>query len=146
MVDFIIMELKDHMICYKLDCSHWWKIYLQKKIFYKICCPNYLTTIWSNSDPLHIFQPMAHCKPKPCKAYRELPVSQFSQGKTCFRYRKPCSHCRDTASITGISRKTLYFDVQDYRVVVFIWDILNDRYSQSYILPICLMLRWVLKC
>ena len=22
-----------------------------------------------------------HCKPKPCKAYRELPVSQFSQGK-----------------------------------------------------------------
>ena len=30
-----------------------------------------------------------HCKPKPCKAYRELPVSQFSQGKTCFHYRVP---------------------------------------------------------
>ena len=30
-----------------------------------------------------------HCKPKPCKAHRELPVSQFSQGKTCFHYREP---------------------------------------------------------
>ena len=43
-----------------------------------------------------------HCKPKPCKAYRELPVSQFSQGKTCFHYREPlfslqgpCFHYRD---------------------------------------------------
>ena len=44
-----------------------------------------------------------HCKPKPCKAYRELPVSQFSQGKTCFHYREPCSHCRDPAFIRGIS-------------------------------------------
>ena len=44
-----------------------------------------------------------HCKPKPCKAYRELPVSQFSQGKTCFHYREPCSHCRDPVFITGIS-------------------------------------------
>ena len=30
---------------------------------------------------------MVHCKPKPCKAYRELPISQFSQGKTCFQHR-----------------------------------------------------------
>ena len=30
LVDLIITELKDHMICYKLECSHWWKIYLQK--------------------------------------------------------------------------------------------------------------------
>ena len=44
-----------------------------------------------------------HCKPKPCKAYRELPVSQFSQGKTCFHYREPCSHYRDPVVITGIS-------------------------------------------
>ena len=28
LVDFVITELKDHMICYKLECSHWWKIYL----------------------------------------------------------------------------------------------------------------------
>ena len=28
LVDLIITELKDHMICYKLECSHWWKIYL----------------------------------------------------------------------------------------------------------------------
>ena len=44
-----------------------------------------------------------HCKPKPCKAYRELPVSQFSLGKTCFHYREPCSHCRDPVFITRIS-------------------------------------------
>ena len=30
------------------------------------------------------FQQITHCKTKPCKAYRELPVSQFSQGKNCF--------------------------------------------------------------
>ena len=46
-----------------------------------------------------------HCKPKPCKAYREFPVSQFSQGKPCFHYREPCSHCRDPVSITGIFLK-----------------------------------------
>ena len=42
---------------------------------------------------LHRHSP--HCKPKPCKAYRELPVSQFSQGKPGFHYRdfpvKPCT-------------------------------------------------------
>ena len=43
------------------------------------------------------------CKPKPCKAYRELSLSQFSQGKPCFHYREPCSHCRDPVFITGIS-------------------------------------------
>ena len=31
LVALIIMELKDHMICYKLECSHWWKIYFKKK-------------------------------------------------------------------------------------------------------------------
>jgi hypothetical protein len=43
-----------------------------------------------------------HCKTKPCKAYRELPVSQFSQGKTFFHYRESlfslqgsCFHCKD---------------------------------------------------
>ena len=30
-----------------------------------------------------------HCKPKPCKAHREIPVSQFPQGKTFFHYRAP---------------------------------------------------------
>ena len=45
---------------------------------------------------------MVHCKPKPCIAHRELPVSQFPQGKTCFHYREPlfslqgpCFHYRD---------------------------------------------------
>ena len=28
LVDLIVMELKDHMTCYKFECSHWWKIYL----------------------------------------------------------------------------------------------------------------------
>ena len=44
-----------------------------------------------------------HCKPKPSKAYRELLVSQFSQEKTFFYYREPCSYCRDPVFITGIS-------------------------------------------
>ena len=58
-----------------------------------------------------------HCKPKPCKTYRELPVSQFSQGKTCFHYREPlislqgpCFHYRDfpvnpCTSLLGIAVK-----------------------------------------
>jgi hypothetical protein len=62
----------------------------------------------SNSEPLgqtkvmQIRQRETHCKPKPCKAYRELPVSQFPQRKTCFHYREPlfplqgpCFHYRD---------------------------------------------------
>ena len=32
LVDLIITELKDHMNCYKFECSHWWKIYLSKEI------------------------------------------------------------------------------------------------------------------
>ena len=43
------------------------------------------------------------CKPKPCIAHRELPVSQFPQGKPCFHYRYLCSHCRVPVFITGIS-------------------------------------------
>ena len=65
-----------------------------------------------------------HCKPKPCKAYRELPVSQFSQGKTCFHYREPlfslqgpCFHYRDfpvnpCTSLLGIAVYMLTFCVQ----------------------------------
>ena len=29
----------NHMICYKFECSHWWKSYLKKRILYKICSP-----------------------------------------------------------------------------------------------------------
>ena len=43
-----------------------------------------------------------HCKPKPCKAHRELPVSQFPQENICFHYRESlfslqgsCIHYRD---------------------------------------------------
>ena len=31
LVGLIITELKDHMICYKFECSNWWKIYFFKK-------------------------------------------------------------------------------------------------------------------
>jgi hypothetical protein len=60
-----------------------------------------------------------HCKLKSCKAYRELPVSQFSQGETCFHYREPlfslqgpCFHYRDfpvnpCTSLLGIAVKLL---------------------------------------
>ena len=45
-----------------------------------------------------------HCKAKPYKAYRELPVSQFpSQAKTYFHSREPCSHCRNPVFNSGIS-------------------------------------------
>ena len=30
-VDFIITELKDNLICYKLECSLWWNFHLLKK-------------------------------------------------------------------------------------------------------------------
>ena len=30
LVDLIITELKDHMICYKIKCSHWWKFIYKK--------------------------------------------------------------------------------------------------------------------
>ena len=44
-----------------------------------------------------------HCKPKPCIAHRELPVSQFSQGKTCFHYREPLFSLQGPLFITGNS-------------------------------------------
>ena len=31
LVDLTITELKDHMTCYKFECSHWWKIDFFKK-------------------------------------------------------------------------------------------------------------------
>ena len=34
-------------------------------------------------------QPEATLQTQSCKAHRELPVSQFTQGKTCFHYREP---------------------------------------------------------
>ena len=62
---------------------------------------------------------MAHCKPKPCKAYRELPVSQFSQGKTCFQYREPLAPvliAGSLFSLQGFPCKPLYFPVRDCSV------------------------------
>ena len=70
----------------------------------------YLKTFWTLfvKTVLEILEAKAncfnflHCKPKPCIAQRELPVSQFPQGKTCFHYREPlfslqgpCFHYRD---------------------------------------------------
>jgi hypothetical protein len=46
---------------------------------------DYFVEFWFNLSMDYFL----HCKPKPCKAYKELPVSQFSQGKTCFHYREP---------------------------------------------------------
>ena len=44
---------------------------------------------------------VSHCKPKPCKAHRELPVSQFPLGITCFHYRDfPVNPC---TSLLGIA-------------------------------------------
>ena len=63
----------------------------KKKSYTRTAHPACLITVLA----LFWFAIQKHCKPKPCKAYRELPVSQFSQGKTCFTYREPCSHCRD---------------------------------------------------
>ena len=58
-------------------------------------------TLSSNSISITFFL-CIHCKPKPCKAHREFPVSQFPQGETCFHYREPlislqgpCFHYRD---------------------------------------------------
>ena len=67
---------------------------------------SYFTSIWVPAkNCITQYSVYTHCKPKPCQAYRELPVSQFSQGKPCFHYREPCSHCRDPVSITGIFLK-----------------------------------------
>ena len=43
------------------------------------------------------------CKPHPCNENRDFPLKFFSQEKTCFHYREPCSHCRDPVFFTGIS-------------------------------------------
>ena len=42
LVDLIITKLKDHMTCYKLKCSHWWKIYVQVLI---LCLSYFITTV-----------------------------------------------------------------------------------------------------
>ena len=71
------------------------------RYFLKLCSEN--ATKNTPITCLNRIRPICpHCKPKPCKAYRELPVSQFSQGKTCFHYREPlfslqgpCFHYRD---------------------------------------------------
>ena len=39
----------------------------------------------------------------PCNENRVFPVKIFSQGKICFHYREPCSHCGDPVFITGTS-------------------------------------------
>ena len=44
-----------------------------------------------------------HCKPKPCKAYRELSVTFFYREKPVFITGNPCSHYRVPVFITGIS-------------------------------------------
>ena len=40
LVDLIITELKDHMICYKIKCSHWWKFIYKKKSFTRLSSLN----------------------------------------------------------------------------------------------------------
>ena len=43
-LEFIsISRVINHMTCYKIECSHWWKIYLEKKTFTRFalqseCC------------------------------------------------------------------------------------------------------------
>ena len=34
-----VSRVINHMTCDKFECSHWWKIYFEKKILYKICSP-----------------------------------------------------------------------------------------------------------
>ena len=36
LVDLIITELKNHTTCYNFECSHWWKIYLQKDLLSRL--------------------------------------------------------------------------------------------------------------
>ena len=57
-----------------------------------------------------------HCKPEPCKAYRELPVSQFSQGKPVFITRNPLLIVGFLFSLQGFPCKPLYFPVRDCSV------------------------------
>ncbi len=60
---------------------------------------------------------LIHCKPKPFKAYRELPVSRIPQGNPYFHYREPLFSLQVPVFITGISCKPLYFPVKDCSVV-----------------------------
>ena len=54
-----------------------------------------------------------HCKPKPCKAYRELPVSFFT-GKNLFSLQgTPVLIAGSLFSIQGFPCKPLYFPVRD---------------------------------
>jgi hypothetical protein len=59
---------------------------------------------------------MIHCKHKPCKAYRELPVIQFSQGKTVFITGNPVLIAGILFSLQGFPCKPLYFPVRDCSV------------------------------
>ena len=82
---------------------------------------------------LHL-QIWPHCKPKPCKIYRELPLSQFSQEQTFFHYREPCSHCRDPVFITGISLQTPVLPSMGLQCSYFSWSM--TRRSQDLSLHI----------
>ena len=56
----------------------------------------------------------ANLNPIECRAYRELPVSQFSQGKTCFHNTgNPVLIAGILFSLQGFPRKPLYIPVQD---------------------------------
>ena len=60
-----------------------------------------------------------HWKLKPWKAYSELPVSQFSQGKTCVYYRDPVFVTGITGilfSLQGFPCKPLNFPVRNFSV------------------------------
>ena len=73
---------------------------------------------------VYSFCPSINCKLKPWKAHKELPVSQFLQGKPCFHYRKPLFSLQGTPvliegslfSLQGFPCKPLYFPVRDCRV------------------------------
>ena len=70
---------------------------------------------------VHSFPSWLHCKPKPCKAHRELSVSIFPHGKPFFHYREPllslkgpCFHYRDfpvspSNSLLGIAVCSIFF-------------------------------------
>ena len=93
-----------------------------------------------NGTLLKVRKFQMHCKPKPCKAYRELPVSQFSQGKTCFHYREPlfslqgpCFHYKDFpvnpyTSLLGIA---VWFNCEQ----------LETEKVISHILRLCFLIR-----
>ena len=74
-----------------------------------------------------------HWKPKPCKAYMELPVSQFPQGKTCFHYREllvstqgPCFHCRNFS--VNPCTSLLEIVVHQKKHTLFFWKSYINKY------------------